>query len=71
MIREARLRRTLFQSIVIYNLAIVIENNGINPIVSGFYCWDQCRSILNWEDPFRYLKIIVCLCVSRKVKDLF
>ncbi len=29
MIREARLKRTLFQSIVIYNLVIVIENNGI------------------------------------------
>ncbi len=29
MIREARLKMTLFQSIVIYNLVIAIENNGI------------------------------------------
>ncbi len=80
MIRAARLKRTLFQSIVISNLAIVIENNGIiiplcwTPLFkvdNAFHCWDQCRSILNCEVPFRYLKIIVCLCISRKAKYLF
>ncbi len=68
MIREARLKRTLFQYIVIYNLGIVIENNGIIiplclaplfKVDKALHCWDQCRSMLNCEDPFRYLKNIV------------
>ncbi len=78
--KRARLKSSLFQSIVIYNFAIVIVNNGIIiplcltslfKVDNAFHCWDQCRCILNCEDPFRYLKIIVCLCVSRKAKDLF
>ncbi len=53
MIREARLKRNLFQFIVIYNLAIIIENNGIiNPLCltplfkvdnSFHYCYSSIK----------------------------